>query len=599
MKITLKDNVIAEVSKGTTVLSVISGISESLAKSAICGKINGVLVDFSSEIGKNCKLEIITQKDKDAIIVLWHSSSHILAQAVKAVYPNSKLASGGSNENGFYYDFDFKTPISMADLSLIEDEMQNIINADFQVIRTKLTKEQAFLLAEENEEPYKLEIINKIPSGEMVSLFTQGDFSDFCSGPHLKSTGQVKAFKLTNIEKTYWENDPDNKQLTRITGVSFFYKKDLDQFLKNQDQIEKRNHMKVGAEKGLFARDSMTDKIVFLRSGQRVYNSILEYFQQVADEYAFSEISLINNDNKSSGVVEATAYRVSAKDSIDFPIKYYIKEVVEPKIVNLANGLFDYNINTRDKYVVFARADGIDAEFKQLFEMVKKFYGAFGFEVGVRLHVGDNAIPGDYSKIKGALKRTIDKQFGGTDKIQSGYHKLDVLKVEYLLHDTLGREWSMGSLHVDFSYAQKNGIAFNNDGKLEFPITLVSNMCKSVEKLIAIMIENNAGELPFWLMPVQAKIVATDTKAISKAKKIALNLSRFKVYSELYLAHRGKIKADSHIPLTLVIGSNELKSGAIRVLQKDGKEVTLSVKKLLQMILKCKDERKLEIPKIS
>ena len=596
MKITLKDNVVAEVNKGTTVYSVISGISESLAKSAICGKINGVLVDLNAEIGRNCKLEIITQKDKDAINVLWHSSSHILAQAVKSIYPNAKLASGSSSENGFYYDFDFKTPISLTDLNRIEEEMQNIINANFEVVSSLITKEQAFLMAEESEEPYKLEIINKIPSTEKVSLFSQGDFSDFCLGPHIKSTGLVKAFKLTNIEKTYWENDPENKQLTRITGVSFFYKKDLDQFLKNEELISKRNHMKLGAEKKLFARDSMTDKIVFLRNGQRVYNSILDFLGSLSDEYGFSEISFINNDNKSSGVVESTAYRVGAKDSYDFPIKYFVKEIVEPKIVNLSNGLFDYNINTRDKFIVFSRSEQVDVEFKNIFEMVKEFYDAFGFSVGVRLHVGDTAITGDYTKVKSALKRAIDKNFGSLNKIQSGYHKLDVLKVEYLLSDKLGREWSMGSLHVDFGYAMKNGIAFNNDGRLEFPITIVSNICKSVEKLIAIVIENTSGELPFWLMPVQAKIIATDTKSIIKSKKIAQNLGKYKVYSELYLAHKGKIKADSEIPLTLVIGEKEIKSGAARVLTKSNKEAVISLKKLLQEVLKAKVDRKKDLP---
>lgn len=598
MKITLKDNVVAEVNKGTTVYSVISGISESLAKSAICGKINGVLVDLNAEIGRNCKLEIITQKDKDAINVLWHSSSHILAQAVKSIYPNAKLASGSSSENGFYYDFDFKTPISPTDLTRIEEEMQNIINANFKVTNSLITKEQAFLMAEESEEPYKLEIINKIPSTEKVSLFTQGDFSDFCLGPHIKSTGLVKAFKLTNVERTYWENDPENKQLTRITGVSFFYKKDLDQFLKNEELISKRNHMKLGAEKKLFARDSMTDKIVFLKNGQRVYNNILDFLGNLSDEYGFAEVSFINNDNKSSGVVESTAYRALAKDGFDYPIKFYIKEIIEPKVVNLSNGLFDYNINTRDKFVVFSRAEQVDQEFKSIFEMVKEFYRAFGFSVGVRLHVGDSAVTGDYTKIKSALKRALDKNFGSLNKIQSGYHKLDVLKVEYLLSDTLGREWSMGSLHVDFSYAMKNGIAYNNDGKLEFPITIVSNMCKSVEKLIAIMIENASGELPFWLMPVQTKIIATDAKVIQKSKKIAQNLNKYKIYTELYLAHRGKIKADTEIPLTIVMGEKEIKSGAVRVLSKSNEEV-ISLKKLLQTILKYKLERNKEIPLFS
>lgn len=598
MKITLKDNVVAEVNKGTTVLTVIKGISESLAKSAVCGKINGVLVDLSSEIGKNCKLEIITIKDKDAITVLWHSSAHILAQAVKSVYPNAKLASGSANENGFYYDFDFKTPITKADLEKIEDEMNRIILADFMVVRAEITKEQAFLLAEENEEPYKLEIINKIPNNEKVGLLNQGDFSDFCIGPHIKSTGLIKAFKLTNIEKRFWEDNPENKQLTRINGVAFFFKKDLDTYLKQQELIQKQNHMKLGEEKGLFARDSMSDKIVFLNHGQRVLNGMTSLMGSLADEYGFNEISMPMADNKSLGVVEATAYRVSNKEEISFPVKYYIKETVEPKFINLNNGLFNYSINTRDKLVSFSRAATIDTEFKQIFELTKKFYSSFGFEVGIRLHVGDNVIPGDYSKVKSILKRNIDKQFGINNKVQAGYHKIDVLKVEYILNDKLGREWSIGSLHVDFSYAQKNGIACSVDGKLEFPVTIVSCVCKSYEKLFAIVLENNAGKLPFWILPTQVKIVVTDTKAVIKAKKINSCLIKYKIYSDLYLAHRGKIKPDSEIPITIVIGEKELKEGVVQVLNQDGTESRLTSRRFIQELLKSWSNRELIAPTI-
>lgn len=595
MKITLKDNVVAEVKTGTTVLSVVNEISESLSKSAICGKISGALVDLTSKISKNCKLEIITMKDKDAINVLWHSCSHILAQAVKTIYPNAKLASGNNHENGFYYDFDFRTPISEADLSVIEDEMQKIIDANFPVVRADITKEQAFMLAEENEEPYKLEIINKLPSNEAVGLYTQGDFFDFCSGPHLKSTGLVKAFKLTHIEKTYWENDPENRKLTRINGVAFFFKKDLDNYLKNQELIAKRNHMILGKSLGLFGKDPMTEKIVFLKSGQRILNSIKGLVGSLADKYGYNEISLLGNDTKNIGLTEATAYRVSNKDSIIFPIKYYISEVAEPKYINLANGLFDQKQITRDKFILFSRLETVETEFKQLFEMVKEFYSAFGFNIGVRLHVGDNGVPEDYTKVKGLLKRAIDKKFGGAEKIQTGYHKLDVLKVEYLLTDNLGREWSLGSLHVDFSYASANGIALTHDGKLEFPLTIISNMCKSNEKLLAILVEHTAGKLPFWLKPTMVKIIATDPKAIKKAKKLSSALTAYKIYNETFLAHKGKIKPDADIPLTVIIGKTELETGQIKVLEST-KETTLTSRKFIQEILRCVYNKSLTAP---
>lgn len=598
MKITLKDNVVAEVAKGTTVESVINSISESLAKNAICGKVNGALVDLSAEIGKNCKLEIITMKDKDAIKVLWHSSSHILAQAVKTVFPTAKLVQGASDEDGFYYDFDLRRKLSQDDLTAIEDEMQRIISSNFPVVKATLTKEQALALAEEKEESYKIEELNKLKPSESVGIVTQGDFFDFCEGPHIKSTGLIRAFKITGANTSSFGDGAEKKIFTRINGVSFFYKKDLEAHLKNQELIAKRNHLVIGQKKGLFARDNSINRIIFLNQGQRVFNNILDFLSSLADEYEYSEVSLPSIDNKNGGLVEAIAYKESDKKSGVFPIKYFVKERIEPKTVNLDNGLINYLVNTRDKFVTFSRFGELDTQLKELFAMVKKFYSAFGFDVSARLYVGAEAIPADYSKVKGIIKRAIEKNFKSVDQAQSDYYKLDVLKVEYVITDSMNREWSMGSLHVDFGYAPNNGIALSVDRKLEFPITIVNNICKSIERLMAILVENTEGEMPFWLSPITVKLVATDAKAVQKTKKIAQSLLKYKIYSELYLAHKGKVKPDPNIPLTLAIGAKELSDGVVRVISKAGAEVCVTARKFIQTVFKSKYNRSYVVPNL-
>lgn len=601
MKITLKDNVIAEVSKGTTVEKIAEYISESLARSAICGKINGKLVDLSSNLGKNCKLEIITNKDKDAIEVLWHSSSHILAQAVKTVYPNTKLACGGSSQEGFYYDFDFRTPITESDLSTIEEEMQKIISANFKVVRVDISKEQAFLIAEEAAEPYKLEFINNIMGSPLVGLYTQGDFSDFCDGPHLKSTGLVKAFKLTKIEKTYENNETNGRPLTRIYGVSFFYKKDLDEYLKNQEEIEKRNHLKLGKDLEFFGKDIETDEMILLPKGQRIINSMSALATDLAENYSYNEISALGDDAKAPDELQVEAYRISSKKSLIFPLRYFTSETYSYKDYDKDKGLFACKKNRRHKFVVFSTLSSLESEFKQSFDMVKNFYKPFGFTLSAKLYVGDQNLGGDITKVKSLLKKTLDKSFGPFISIEGGYTKLDVMKVEYILRDFLGRDFVIGNSYIDLIFSQKNNIVCEEGGKIVFPITIVNNICKSYERLLAILIESYSGILPYWLAPITVKVVATsDASAIVRAKKLTMSLRKHKIFAEVYSSKRGIVKSDPFVPLTITITKKEAENKLVRVLEgiNSKKESLVSERKFIQELVLAKNNRKLEIKEI-
>lgn len=598
MKITLKDNVVAEVSKGTTVASVVECISQSLAKNAICGKINGKLVDLQSSISKNCKLEIITMKDKDAINVLWHSSSHILAQAVKTIYPNAKLACGQNDENGFYYDFDFKTPISESDFSLIEDEMQKIIDADFTVVRTNITKQQAFMIAEENEEPYKLELINSLTDGESYALYSQGDFSDFCSGPHLKSTGLVKAFKLTRLEKTFWNNDVNSKPLTRIYGVSFFYKKDLDHYIKNREIIAKRNHLVIGKSLSFFDKDTVTGEIILLPQGQRIMNSVWDYSRSLAEKYGHHEISLLGGNYRDTNILPVSAYRLTNKKSLMFPLRYVVGENhVSSTNFSENNGLIGSKTVTRHRFITFVPAVNIDAEFKQMADVVKEFYAPFGYAVTVRMSVSDFNMSPEYAKVKSTLKRVLEKKFGVVSYNQSGFNKVDVIKIEYVISDCLGREWTIGNCYIDFGFAQKEKIATEVGGKLCFPITIVNNICLSTEKLFAILIEHYAGDLPYWLKATLVKIVATSDRAIIKGKKIITNLRKYGVYAELYLSKKESFKPDEYVPYTIALGEDEVANNKVKLVMSGEKTLSVPVKKFMQEIIAAKMSKEIEGPK--
>lgn len=597
MKITLKDNVIAEVSKGTTVASVAECISESLAKNAVCGKINGRLVDLNSSLGKNCKLEIITIKDRDAINVLWHSSSHILAQAVKSVYPNTKLGVGGYDETGFYYDFDFKSPITESDFNMIEDEMQKIIKANFNVVRATITKEQALMLAEENGEPYKMEIINNIPSSEEIGLYTQGDFSDFCDGPHLKSTGLVKAFKLTKITKNFFGNDERNKSLTRIYGVSFFYKKDLEQYLKNQEVIAKRNHLVIGEKLGLLGIDDMTNDIILLPKGQRVIRVMKDFAEDLGEQFNYEEVSSVSNKGQDNDELVVQSYRVSMKNGFNFPLKYYVSEEHIANANTINNGLFSCKKNHRHKFVSFARHKDFDGLFKELIDMVNKFYSAFGFTVSVKLYVGEEDLSGNFTKIKASLKKTLDKKFGDGYSVESGYFKLDVIKVEYILRDLLNRDWVVGNSYIDLSFSQKNSIVYTEEGKLFYPVTIVNNLCKSYERLFAILIESYAGVMPYWLAPVCLNINYGVDKAVQRVKKIANNLSKYKLYVTESFSKASEVKFDQLVPVAIFIGKKEIEEKTVKVIQASGeKNIQVPIKKFMQEMVVNKLNRSLVAP---
>ena len=258
MKITLKDGSSLEFESKVTVAEVAGAISEGLLRNAVCGKVDGELVDLSFSIEKDCELQIITLKDKEGLNVYRHTTSHVLAQAVKNIFPTSKLAIGPTVENGFYYDIEFKTPISQEDLVKIEKEMQSIIKSDLPIERLTYSKREALKIFKDFSEPYKVELVHDLPAGQTISFYKQGDFMDLCRGPHLPSTGKIKAFKLTSITGAYWRGNEKNKMLTRIYGTAFAKKSELDEYLTALEEAKKRDHNKLGRELGLF----MTEEVI-------------------------------------------------------------------------------------------------------------------------------------------------------------------------------------------------------------------------------------------------------------------------------------------------------------------------------------------------
>ncbi|MBQ7453019.1 MAG: threonine--tRNA ligase, partial [Clostridia bacterium] len=291
MRIELRDEV-REYPKGTTVEEIAKSISEGLARVAVCGKIGDELVDLQTQLEHDCKLTIITNKDEDYKLVMRHTAAHVMAQAVKSIYPTAKLSIGPATNDGFYYDFDFKTPIKEEDLPKIEAEMKRIIKANFPIVRKEISRSSAIKLMEESDETYKVELIDAIPEGDKITTYSQGDFTDICRGPHLKSTGMVKAFKLTKLAGAYWRGDEHNKMLTRIYGVVFEKASEMDEYFKMIEEAEKRDHRKLGKELDLFfLSDYAPGMPFFMPKGQIVINELINFWREEHQKAGYYEIT--------------------------------------------------------------------------------------------------------------------------------------------------------------------------------------------------------------------------------------------------------------------------------------------------------------------
>ena len=627
MEVILKNGEKIAVDEGATCKAVASKISEGLARSAVCAKVNGHLVDLVSTVKDGDTVEIITLKDKEGLEVYRHTCSHVLAQAVKAIFPTCKLAIGPVIDNGFYYDIDFKTPISQDDFQKIEAEMAKIIKSNLPVKRFELERDEAIKLMTDYDEQYKVELIRDLPEDAVISFYKQGPFTDLCRGPHLPSTGKIKAFKLTSIAGAYWRGDEKNKMLTRIYGVAFATKDEMKAYFEMMEEAKKRDHIKLGKELKLFALLNEGKGFpFFLPNGMILKNELVNYWRDLHKQENYVEIQtpiiLTRNLWENSGHWEhykdnmyttkidgedcavkpmncpggMLVYKLEPHSYKDLPLR-----VAEMGMVHRheksgqLHGLFRVRCFTQDDAHIFMLPEQITDEIKGVVRLTDKIYKQFGFKYKVELSTRPENSMGseeDWELATSALKKALD-EMNIEYEINEGDGAFYGPKIDFHLQDSIGRTWQCGTIQLDFQMPQRFDLEYvGEDGKKHRPIMIHRAIFGSIERFIGILIEHFAGKFPVWLAPKQVKILPITDRTAEYAEKVCKLLTDKGVRAEVdfrsekigYKIREAKMEK---VPYVLVVGDKEAEDGTVNVNKRGVEEkYSLSAEQFAEVVVK-------------
>lgn len=606
MKITLKDGSVKEYASAVTVLEVAKDLSEGLARMACAGEVNEEAVDLRTVIDRDCTLNILTARDEKGLAALRHSASHVMAQAVKRLYPSAKLAIGPSIADGFYYDVDFENPITAEDLVKIEGEMKKIVKEGLAIQRFTLPREEALELMKKMEEPYKVELIEDLPEGEEISFYQQGEFIDLCAGPHLMSTRDIgKAYKLTSIAGAYWRGNEHNKMLTRLYATAFAKKEELEAYLTMMEEAKKRDHRRLGRELGLFMMHEAGPGFpFFLPKGVMLRNTLLEYWREIHKKAGYQEIvtpiilsrSLWENsghwdhykDNMYTTVIDEMDFAVKPmncpggmmtyasepRSYRDLPLRMAELGLVHRhEKSGQLHGLMRVRCFTQDDAHIFMTEDQIKDEIKGVANLINDVYTLFGFEYHVELSTRPEDSMGsdeDWAMAISALKDALD-ELGLDYVINEGDGAFYGPKIDFHLVDAIGRTWQCGTIQLDFQMPQRFELEYTGaDGEKHRPIMIHRVAFGSIERFIGILIEHFAGAFPTWLAPVQVKVLPISDKYSEYAKKVTDQLDEAGIRVELDTRSEKigyKIReAQTHkIPYMLIVGQKEEENGVVSV----------------------------------
>ena len=549
IKITLKDGSVKEAPKGSTVLEVAKLISIGLAKKALGATVNGEEAELMTVLNDDCTLEILTFDDEGGRNTLRHTASHILAQAVKRLYPDVKLAIGPSIENGFYYDFDADFPITPEILVKIEKEMEKIVKEDLKLERFTLPREEAIKYMEDKNEPYKVELIKDLPEGETISFYTQGEFTDLCAGPHVPSTKMVKAVKLMSIAGAYWRGNEKNKMLQRIYGTAFLKKSEVEAYINMLEEAKKRDHRKLGKELELFALlEEGPGFPFFLPKGMVVRNELENYWREVHSKAGYQEIKtpiILNEelwhrsghwdhykenmyfttiDNEAYAIKPMNcpgsllAYKTALHSYKELPLRFgELGLVHRHELSGALHGLMRVRCFTQDDANIFMTRDQIKDEILNVIKLIDSFYKVFGFEYFVELSTRPEDSMGsdeDWEAATNGLRDALEER-GLAYKINEGDGAFYGPKIDFHLRDCIGRTWQCGTIQLDFQLPERFDINYiGPDGEKHRPVMIHRVVFGSIERFIGILIEQYAGAFPTWLAPVQVRIMnITDSSA--------------------------------------------------------------------------------------
>ena len=605
MKITLKDGSVKEYGQSMAVIDVARDLSEGLARVATCAKVDGEVKDLRTVLDKDCELEILTFDSEEGKGAFNHTASHIMAQAVKRLYPETKLAIGPSIANGFYYDLDRETPFTTEDLEKIEAEMKKIVKEDLKLERFTRSRDEAVAYFKEKEEPYKVELVEDLPEGEEISFYSQGEFTDLCAGPHLMSTKAVKAFKLTSLAGAYWRGDEKNKMLTRIYGVAYPKKSELDDYLHMMEEARKRDHRKLGRELGLFMMsDEGPGFPFFLPKGMELKNTLLDYWRKLHREKGYVEVStpiilsrhLWENsghwdhykNNMYTTVIDDEDYAVKPmncpggmlvyksepRSYKDLPIRMgELGLVHRHEKSGQLHGLMRVRCFTQDDAHIFMTPEQIRDEIKGVAQLIDEVYSLFGFKYHVELSTRPEDSMGsdeDWEMATEGLRGALDDM--GLDYIvNEGDGAFYGPKIDFHLEDSIGRTWQCGTIQLDMQMPQRFDLEYTGaDGEKHRPIMIHRVAFGSIERFIGILIEHFAGAFPTWLAPVQVKVLPISDKHMDYAQKVYEALEAAGIRSEIdtraeKIGYKIREAQVNKIPYMLVVGGKEEETGKVSV----------------------------------
>ncbi len=609
MTIVLKNGDGLTVEENASCMQAAMTISEGLARNAVCAKVNGELVDLSYTLKDGDNLEIVTMKDKEGLQVYRHTCAHVLAQALKTVYPTCKLSIGPVIENGFYYDVDFVTPITQADLAKVEVEMQKIIKSNLPIERFVLPRAEALALMNEYSETYKVELIEDLPEDAEISFYKQGNFTDLCRGPHLPSTGKIKAFKLTGIAGAYWRGDEHNKMLTRIYGTAFAKKDEMEAYFTMLEEAKKRDHTKLGRELKLFTMMNEGKGLpFFLPRGMVLKNTLIDYWRQIHTRDGYVEVSTPIMLNKTLWETSGhwNHYRdnmyTTKVDEEDFAIKpmncpggilVYKNEPHSYKDLPIRmgelglvhrheksgqlHGLFRVRCFTQDDAHIFMTPEQIKTEIKGIVSLINEVYTLFGFKYHVELSTRpENSMGSDdeWNLATDSLRSALD-DMGLEYVVNEGDGAFYGPKIDFHLEDSIGRTWQCGTIQLDFQLPQRFELEYvGEDGAKHRPIMVHRVAFGSIERFIGILIEHFAGKFPVWLSPVQVKILAITERQTEYVKELANKMKELGIRVETDLRNEKigyKIREAQmeKVPYMLVVGEKEAEAGLVAVRRRD------------------------------
>jgi len=627
IKLTLKDGSIKEIEAGATILDAAKAIHPGLAREAVAGKVDGKTQDLNYILEKDCELEILKFDDEDGSHTFRHTSSHILAQAVKRLFPEAKLGIGPAIDNGFYYDFDLEHRFSEEDLAALEKEMEKIVQADYPIERFELPREEAIRFMEERQEPYKVELIKDLPEDAVISFYKEGEFTDLCAGPHMPSTGAVKAFKLMSVAGAYWRGSEKNKMLQRIYGTSFPKKKQLDEYIERLEEAKKRDHRKIGKEMDLFAiYEEGPGFPFFMPKGMVIRNELEAFWRQAHRERGYQEIKtpLILSESlwHTSGhwdhykdnmyftkIDDADfavkpmncpgamlAYKRKMYSYRDFPLRYAeMGQVHRHELSGALHGLMRVRTFTQDDAHIFMLPEQVKDEIVGVIDFIDYVYNIFGFKYHVELSTRPEDSMGteeEWEMATNALKEALEEK-GIPFKINEGDGAFYGPKIDFHLEDTIGRTWQCGTIQLDFQMPQRFGLTYvGTDGEKHTPIMIHRVIFGSIERFIGILIEHFAGKFPLWLAPVQVKLLTVTERFNDYAEEVGKQLRNAGLRVEVdgrneKIGYKIREARNERVSYIGVIGEKEMEAGELAVRSsKEGELGTMKLGEFTDRLLK-------------